>query len=168
MRFRKGSLQHESGSFDLLLTYMRADRLRCGVFGRLFVSVQKAEREMKRTRILLADDDPLMRAGISTLLQTEFQVIDAVSDGSSLVAAAFKLHPDVIVTDISMPKMNGIEAVRTIRRFLPNIKVIFLTMHNGNGYRKGAQGVGAVGYVLKSAAREELNQAIHHAMRGLA
>src|SRR5579864_3043737 len=70
--------------------------------------------KMKRTRILLADDDLPMLAAISKLLQAEFEVVGMVSDGHSLVEAAFTLQPDVIVTDISMPKMNGIEAVRKI------------------------------------------------------
>lgn len=124
--------------------------------------------EMKRTRILLADDDLPMLAAISKLLQAEFEVVGMVSDGHSLVEAAFTLQPDVIVTDISMPKMNGIEAVRKIRGTLSGIKCIFLTMHGAKGYRREAQSVGAAGYVLKSSAREELNQAIHHAIQGSA
>src|SRR6516225_3398507 len=95
-------------------------------------------KEMKRTRILLADDDRHMRATIDKLLQTDFEVVGTVSNGRALVEAAFKLQPDVIVTDISMPKMNGIEAVRTIRCILPDIKFIFLTMHDANGYRREA------------------------------
>ena len=119
---------------------------------------------MKRTRILLADDDLHMLVSLKGLLQADFEVVDAVSDGHSLVEDAFKLHPDVIVTDISMPKMNGIEAVRTIRSVLPDIKFIFLTMHDATAYRREARRVGAAGYVLKSAVREELSEAIHHAM----
>jgi DNA-binding NarL/FixJ family response regulator len=119
---------------------------------------------MKRTRILLADDDLHMLVSLKGLLQPDFDVVDAVSDGHSLVEDAFKLHPDVIVTDISMPKMNGIEAVRTIRCVLPDIKFIFLTMHDAIAYRREARRVGAAGYVLKSAVREELSEAIHHAM----
>ena len=67
---------------------------------------------MKRARILLADDDLHVLATVDKLLQTDFEIVDMVSDGPRLVAAAFKLQPDVIVTDISMPKMNGIEAIR--------------------------------------------------------
>src|SRR3974377_1791306 len=119
---------------------------------------------MKRTRILLADDDLHMLVSLKGLLQPDFDVIDAVSEVLSLVEDAFKLHPDVIVTDISMPKMNGIEAVRAIRCVLPDIKFIFLTMHDANAYRREARRVGAAGYVLKSAVREELSKAIHHAM----
>ena len=116
----------------------------------------------------MADDDLCVLATVNKLLQTDFEIVDMVSDGPSLVAAAFKFQPDVIVTDISMPKMNGIEAIRQIRRFLPAIKCIFLTMHGANGYRREAQSVGATGYVLKSSAREELNLAIRHAIESSA
>jgi DNA-binding NarL/FixJ family response regulator len=119
---------------------------------------------MKRTRVLLADDDLDMLASLHKLLQTEFEVVGIVSDGQSLVEAAFRLGPDVIVTDISMPKLNGIEAVRAIHRSRPETKCIFVTMHGASGYRREAQNVGAAGYVLKSSAREELSQAIHRAI----
>lgn len=125
-------------------------------------------KEMTRTRILLADDNLPLLAATGKLLQTDFEVVGMVSDGDSLVEAALRLQPDVIVTDISMPKMNGIDAVRKIRSSLPMIKFIFLTMHATHGYRREAQSVGAVGYVLKSSAREELNQAIHHVVKGSA
>lgn len=128
--------------------------------------VKRAQRKMERTRILLADDHLEMQAGINTLLKAAFKIVGTVSDGTALVEAALKLHPDVIVTDISMPKMNGIEAVRRIHRMLPDIKFIFLTMQNGDSYRREARRVGASGYVLKSAAREELSQAIRHAIEG--
>lgn len=122
--------------------------------------------EMRRTRVVLADDDLQMQASINTLLQVDCEIVGTASDGCSLVAAALKLRPDVIVTDISMPGMNGFEAVRTIRQILPDIKLIFLTMHNGSSYRREARSIGAAGYVLKSAAREELNQAVQNAMEG--
>lgn len=100
------------------------------------------------------------------MLQSDFDIVDTVTDGHSLVEAAFKLHPEVIVTDISMPKMTGVEAVRAIRCVLPDIKFIFLTMHDANEYRREARNVGAAAYVLKSAIREELSRAIHHAIEG--
>ena len=118
----------------------------------------------KRIRILLADDDLRVRKMARELLQPEFDVVDMVSDGEALVAAAFRLRPDVIVTDISMPAMSGIEAVRQIRSVMPEIKFVFFTMHDANGYRREAQSAGAAGYVLKSSAREELNQTIRNAM----
>jgi DNA-binding NarL/FixJ family response regulator len=118
-------------------------------------------KKMKQPRILLADDDLHVLASVNKLLREEFEIVDMVSNGHLLVEAAFKLRPDVIVTDISMPIMSGIEAVRRIRGSLPGIRFIFLTMHAATAYRKEAQSVGPAGYVLKSSAREELSQAIH-------
>jgi DNA-binding NarL/FixJ family response regulator len=120
---------------------------------------------MNRIRILLADDDVLMLATINKLLQADFEIVDAVSDGRSLVEAAFKFKPDVIVSDISMPRLSGFEAARKIRGSLPGIKFIFLTMHGSRGYRREALSVGASGYVLKSSAREELTKTVHAALR---
>jgi DNA-binding NarL/FixJ family response regulator len=119
---------------------------------------------MRRTKVLLADDNSHLRSRIRTMLQADFEVVGAVSDGQSLVEAAAKLRPDVVVTDISMPKLGGIEAARAIRVALPDTKLIFLTMHEGNGYRKQAHRVGASAYVLKSAALEELSHAIRSAV----
>ena len=116
-----------------------------------------------RTRILLADDDRLMLASISNLLQVDFDVVCAVSDGQALIEAALKWKPDIIVTDISMPKLNGIAAACKIRESLPGIKFVFLTMHNDPWYRMKALRV-ATAYVLKSSAREELSQAIRDAI----
>jgi DNA-binding NarL/FixJ family response regulator len=122
--------------------------------------------EKKRPRILLADDDLELIAATCTLLQADFDVVGKVSDGLALVEAAFKLRPDVIVTDIAMPKMNGLEAVRKIRSSLPGVKFVFLTTYDAKGYRREAQSLGAVGYVLKSSLHEELKQALHAAMEG--
>lgn len=120
--------------------------------------------KIKRARILLADDDQLMLANISKLLQSDFEVVGAVSDGRSLVDAALEWRPDIIVSDIAMPKLNGIDAARKILDSLPGIKFIFLTMHSGHQYRAEAHRVGAVAYILKTSAREELNQAVHDAI----
>jgi len=117
----------------------------------------------RRIRILLADDDLLMLAALHELLRPDFEIVDMVSDGSSLVDAAFKFRPDLIVSDISMPKLNGIEAARQIRDSLPNIKFIFLTMHANLAYRNAASELGASGYVLKSSAPEELAQRVRDA-----
>ena len=121
---------------------------------------------MKRIRILLADDDLPMLLATGRLLQADFEVVGMVSDGNSLVEAAFRLHPDVVVSDISTPKMNGVEAARRIRSSLPGIKFIFLTMHDTKVYRREAEALGVAAYILKSSAREQLNQAIHTATEG--
>jgi DNA-binding NarL/FixJ family response regulator len=127
---------------------------------------RKPRGAMNQTRIVIADDDSRMLENIAAMLRTDFEIVATVSDGHSLVEAAFQFQPDVVVTDISMPKMNGIDAAETIHRLLPDIRVIFLTMHDGHGYRREAHRVGAVAYVLKSAAREELNAAVYRAMEG--
>jgi DNA-binding NarL/FixJ family response regulator len=118
---------------------------------------------MKRPRVLLADDQPML-AKLRKLLEADFEVVGMVSDGRSLIEAAFQWKPDIIVTDISMPKLNGITAARKIRHLLPRMKFIFLTMHSDHGYRTEAISVGASAYILKSSAREELSQAIHDAI----
>jgi DNA-binding NarL/FixJ family response regulator len=117
----------------------------------------------KRGRIVLADDDLLMLAKVRNLLQADFEVVDAVSDGCALIEAAFKWRPDIIVSDISMPKLNGIAAAREIHDSLPMIKFIFLTMHGEHWYRAEALRVGAAAYILKTSAREELSQAVQDA-----
>jgi DNA-binding NarL/FixJ family response regulator len=118
----------------------------------------------RRIRIIVADDNLLILVLLQRLLDQEFDVVAAVSDGKTLIEAAFRLRPDVIVTDISMPQMSGIEAVEQIRRALPEIRCIFITMHGGESYRREARRVGASGYVLKSVVRQELRQAIHRAV----
>jgi DNA-binding NarL/FixJ family response regulator len=121
---------------------------------------------MKRFRILLADDDIVMLAAIGRLLSPHFEIAGMVEDGHSLVEAALRLNPDVIVSDISMPKLNGIEAARRVHYILPRIKFIFLTMHENRSYRKAALSVGASGYVLKSCARKELLEIVFGAVEG--
>lgn len=119
---------------------------------------------MTRARIVLADDDLLMLASISNLLQPEFDVVCAVSDGHALIEAALQWKPDIIVTDISMPTLSGIAAACRIRDSLPGIKFVFVTMHDDPWYRMKALSVGGAAYILKSSAREELSQAIHEAI----
>lgn len=121
---------------------------------------------MKRTRVLLADDHKIISNGLSGLLKPEFELVGKVEDGRALVSAAEKLRPDVIVVDISMPLLNGIEAVRQIKKVDPQVKVVFLTMHPDVTYAIRAFEVGASGYVLKHSASSELLTAIHEAIRG--
>jgi DNA-binding NarL/FixJ family response regulator len=126
----------------------------------------ESAREERKVRILIADDDREMLAAARKLLQSEFDVVGEASDGLSLVGAAFELQPDLIVTDISMPKLSGLEAVRKILDCFPDIRVVFLTMYGAAGYRREAQRLGAAGYVLKSSAHEQLNQTVRAAMEG--
>jgi len=121
---------------------------------------------MKRPRILLADDHRIVAEGLRGLLEPEFELIGIVEDGRALLAAAEKLRPDVIVADISMPLLNGIDSVRQIKMTHEEIKVVFLAMHPDVTYAASAFEAGASGYVLKHSAPSELIAAIQSALRG--
>jgi DNA-binding NarL/FixJ family response regulator len=120
----------------------------------------------KRIRVLLADDHKIVLDGLRSLLEPEFELAGTVEDGRALVSAAEKLRPDVIVVDISMPLLNGIEAVRQIKKLDKQVKVVFLTMHPDVTYAIRAFEAGASGYVLKHSASSELITAIHEAIKG--
>jgi len=121
---------------------------------------------VKETRVLLADDHTLILEGVKKLLEAEFDVVGAVEDGRALIEAAQELNPDVILLDISMPLLNGVEAARRLRKTLPGAKLIFLTMHADAAYVFEAFRVGASGYVLKRSASSELIAAIHQVVKG--
>lgn len=121
---------------------------------------------MKRTRVLLADDHKIVLDGLRSLLEPEFELAGTVEDGRALVSSAQKLRPDVIVVDVSMPLLNGIEAVRQIKKIDSHVKVVFLTMHPDVTYAIRAFEAGASGYVLKHSASSELVTAIHEAIKG--
>jgi len=121
---------------------------------------------MKRPRILLADDHTLVVEGFRRLLEAEFDVVGVVEDGRTLLTAAARLRPDVILLDISMPLLNGIDAARQLRKTQPEAKIIFVTMHADPAYVAEALREGAAGYVLKRSAATELVTAIRQALRG--
>jgi len=121
---------------------------------------------VERPRVLLADDHRIVAEGLRSLLEPEFDLVGIVEDGRALLAAAEELLPDVIVADISMPLLNGIEAVRQIKRTNENIKIVFLTMHPDVTYAASAFEAGASGYVLKHSAPSELTTAIQSALQG--
>jgi DNA-binding NarL/FixJ family response regulator len=121
---------------------------------------------MKKPRILLADDHQIMLEGLKSLLGGEYEVVGSVEDGRALVEQAALLHPDVIVADISMPRLNGIEAARQIKKTDQNIKIVFLTMHLDATYAANAFEAGASGFVLKHSAPSELTTAIQDVMKG--
>jgi len=121
---------------------------------------------MKRLRVLLADDHKIVAEGLRSLLEPEFELVGIVEDGRALIKAVEKILPDVIVADISMPLLNGIEAVCQVKEINPDIKVVFLTMHMDVTYAARAFEVGASGYVLKHSAPSELVTAIHEAIKG--
>ena len=119
-----------------------------------------------KPRILLADDHRIVIDGLRQLLETEFDVVGSVEDGRTLVKEARKLAPDVIIADISMPMLNGIEAARQIKEISPGTRIIFLTMHPDVIYAARAFEAGANGYVLKHSASDELVTAITSVLRG--
>ena len=121
---------------------------------------------MSKARILLADDHRIVIEGLKKLLEPEYDVVGTVEDGRALIAAVAELQPDVVVADVSMPHLNGIEAVRQIKEKSPQIKVVMLTMHHDVQYAVRAFEAGASGFVLKASASNELITAIGEAMRG--
>lgn len=121
---------------------------------------------MRHPRILMADDHSLVLAGLRKLVETEGDVVGTVEDGRALVEEAQKLHPDVILLDISMPLLNGLDAARQITKLVPESKLIFLTMHASPTYATEAFKAGASGYLIKRSAASELKQAIQSVMRG--
>jgi DNA-binding NarL/FixJ family response regulator len=121
---------------------------------------------VKRVTVLLADDHAIVVEGLRRVLETQYQVVGVVADGLALVEAAEKLSPDVIVADISMPLLNGIEAAREIRTANQRIKIVFLSMHPDVVYVSEALQAGGSAYVLKSSAGVEILKAIREALQG--
>jgi len=120
----------------------------------------------KRPRVLLADDHRMFAEGLRTLLGEEFELVEYVADGVAMLEAAQRLRPDVIVADITMPRLNGIDALTQLRAILPDVRVVFLTMHHDAAYARRALAAGAFGFVLKHAAVEELVLALRAALQG--
>lgn len=122
---------------------------------------------MTKPTLLLADDHQIVLEGLRSLLAHDFDLVGVVTDGTALVAEAERCRPDVIVADVSMPSLNGLDAVRQIRAAGIDAKVVFLTMHADVTYVTRALETGASGYVLKHAASDELVTAIRDALRGV-
>jgi DNA-binding NarL/FixJ family response regulator len=121
---------------------------------------------MDRPRILVADDHRMVAEGLRSVLEPDFELLEIVEDGRALVEAALRLRPDIIVADITMPCLNGLDAVEQIRRAGCDAKVIFLTMHKDAVYAARAQRVGASGFVLKHSASTELLTALRRVLEG--
>jgi DNA-binding NarL/FixJ family response regulator len=121
---------------------------------------------MNRPRVLLADDHFVVAEGLRSLLAPHFDVVGIASDGREVLAAAQELDPDVVVLDVSMPSLNGIEAARRLRDAGSRARVVFLTMHREAAYAARALEAGASGFVLKHSAASELVTAILEALKG--
>ena len=121
---------------------------------------------MNRARVLLADDHAIVAEGLASLLQDEFELVGTVSDGRALVEAADAIRPDVIVTDVGMPCLDGIAAALMILQKDPRARIVFVTGHAEAELLRRALAAGALGYVLKPAAGDELVVAVRAALRG--
>ena len=121
---------------------------------------------MTRPRVLLADDHLLVAEALKSLLADEFELVGVAQDGIEMVRAAEALRPDVIVADISMPHLNGIDALAQLQRTAPGTRVVFLTMHSDVAYARRALEAGALGFVLKHSAPSELILAVKAALKG--
>ena len=121
---------------------------------------------MSRPRILLADDHKMFAEGLRGLLEDEFELVGTVADGHALVEAAHELKPDVIIVDISMPVLNGLDAIRRLKKEGTQARIIFLTMHADASLVAEAFRCGGSGYVLKQSAGEELIEVIGQVLAG--
>ena len=124
------------------------------------------EVAMRRPRVLLADDHRLVREAFARLLESECDVVGAVADGRALLEAAPDLRPDIVVLDIAMPLLNGLDAARQLRRLMPEVKLIFLTVSEDPDLAAEAFRAGASGYLLKNSAASELLKSIQEVSQG--
>jgi DNA-binding NarL/FixJ family response regulator len=121
---------------------------------------------MTRPRVLLADDHRLLREAFAALLQSECDVVGAVADGRAVLELSRELRPDIVVLDIAMPLLNGMDAARQLKQTMPDVKIIFLTVSEDRDLAAEAFRVGASGYLLKNSAASELVQAIREVSAG--
>lgn len=121
---------------------------------------------MRLPRVLLADDHTLLLDAFRKLMEPRYDVVGAVSDGRALLESASLLKPDVVVLDIAMPLLNGLDAGRQLKQKMPHVKLIFLTMNRDPDLASEAMRAGASAYLLKSSAGSELFHAIEEALKG--
>src|SRR5437667_5004337 len=128
-----------------------------------FVVMTTSQDRAMKIRILLADDHTILRAGLKMMLnaQPDMEVVGEAQDGRQAIEETQKLQPDIVLMDITMPDLTGIEATRQIKRLFPDVKVLMLTMHEHDEYVFQALQAGASGYMLKEAADTELTTALH-------
>lgn len=121
---------------------------------------------MRRISILVADDHTMVCEGLKRMLEPDFEVIACVQNGRALVKAATEMKPDLVVVDVGMPMLNGLDAARELKKLMPRLKLIFLTMNPDPDIAGEALRVGASGYLLKNSEAEELLKAVRDAIRG--
>lgn len=129
-------------------------------------AMSETHKSSSRTRILLADDHAMVVEGLRALLQNTYEIVGVAADGRAMLEVACKLHPDVIVVDVTMPSLNGLDAAERLITLLPNVKLVFLTMQDNSNLAAAALRLGAVGYVLKHSAASELMMAISAVLEG--
>jgi DNA-binding NarL/FixJ family response regulator len=122
--------------------------------------------DKKRARVLLADDHAAVLEDLRALVESEFDVVGAVADGDALLGAVEALAPDVVVTDVSMPGLDGIGAAAKILRSRPEARIVFVTVHDESEMLQRGFASGALGYVVKLSAGSDLLPAINAALRG--
>src|SRR5208283_5762896 len=121
---------------------------------------------MIRARVLLADDHKMLVDALKRLLETRYEVVGTVNDGRALLQSAALLHPDVVVVDIAMSKLNGLDAVRRLKTTMPGVKAVFMTMNQDPYLVAEAFRAGASAYLLKQGAALELTKAISEVLKG--
>jgi DNA-binding NarL/FixJ family response regulator len=126
----------------------------------------KRRRTLIRPRILVAESHPVLRSATIALLTSHFDVVGSVADGAALVAEASRLCPDVIVSAITLPILNGIDAVHQLRKSISPFRIVFLTVHAEREFINACVAEGALGYVLKSQMKAHLIPAVHAALAG--
>src|SRR5262245_40001847 len=121
---------------------------------------------LSRVRILVADDHTVLVNSVVRLLSKHYDIVATVNDGRAVLEAVGSIEPDVLVLDISMPVITGIECARTLQKNGSKVKIVFLTVHNDPEFVRVAREVGALGYVLKAQMRTDLPEAINKALAG--
>jgi DNA-binding NarL/FixJ family response regulator len=122
---------------------------------------------MKRTTILLADDHPMICVGLRKMLEPEYEVAACVGDGRALVKSVAELAPDLVLLDVGMPLLSGLDAARELKKLAPRVKLIFLTVNADPNIAVEALRLGASGYLLKESEGEEILQGIRNVLRGI-
>ena len=128
--------------------------------------MENAHHDTPQISILIADDHIIFSEALRLLLERKYLVIGAVADGRALVEEAIRLRPDVVVTDLSMPLLNGLDAARRIKAVVPKVRFVFLTMHDDPNLAAASLELGQVAFVLKRSGGLELLEAIEHILRG--